>query len=601
MTRLFIDGQEIALSSDLELDFYTQNPFFTKNGDYTYDLDIDLNHSGNRMVYQSLNRPDVTKRPVNRQAVLLCGAMVIIRGTEVILSVDNNIAKIQIVAGNSELNYLSAGDKNLRQLDLGIVGVDGNESARLNSCYPQVNHVCCPVIAKKGNYSISDFNDKDDVLYNELQWDTRNGYIYKPGTDMVAQPFLVHCIEQVIYALGYEIEENVLLQDDLACRLIVVNGIKKNSQLNCILPKWKIDDFLTEIEKLFNVLFLVDATGKKVRIIHVSDFYKNNSLVEISFEDLVDNVEKKYEQEGSLYVTYDNVSYRLPSSRWYNYQELSDAVREKCDKTSLYLEELKKYLLEDYPYHLWFEARSGIWLIQTMMSAVDTNYAILEMVDQLRRVENEVSDNQCELKIIPSEIYANNVWLSGQDFGGTKNFDGWITNAVPVIANVASGSTQQYAYQEIENGASEEDTDDSYIYIAIYLGLKPYLYSSYFQNQEIDQPVLNSMKIPHAVVYPWFLHYNRGGQGAKLSQLADENMTLAIKGERGGLFQNYYRENFHVDTKTEYVFRFRASSIYDSKSVFLIQNKKYYCKELHYIVRAFQLDPIVEGTFYLLQ
>ena len=113
MTRLFIEGKEVALPSDLVLDFYSQNPFFTKNGDYTFDMDIDLAHPNNRLIYQSINRLDVTKRPTNRSAVLMCGPMEIIRGTEVILSIEENVAKIQIVGGNSELNYLSGGEQTL--------------------------------------------------------------------------------------------------------------------------------------------------------------------------------------------------------------------------------------------------------------------------------------------------------------------------------------------------------------------------------------------------------------------------------------------------------------------------------------------------------
>lgn len=127
MTRLFIEGREVALPSDLVLDFYSQNPFFTKNGDYTFDMDIDLAHPNNRLIYQSINRLDVTKRPTNRSAVLMCGPMEIIRGTEVILSIEDNIAKIQIVGGNSELNYLSGGEQTLRQLDLGNVTVSSSE------------------------------------------------------------------------------------------------------------------------------------------------------------------------------------------------------------------------------------------------------------------------------------------------------------------------------------------------------------------------------------------------------------------------------------------------------------------------------------------
>ena len=191
MTRLFIEGREVALPSDLVLDFYSQNPFFTKNGDYTFDMDIDLAHPNNRLIYQSINRLDVTKRPTNRSAVLMCGPMEIIRGTEVILSIEDNIAKIQIVGGNSELNYLSGGEQTLRQLDLGNVTVSSSEQNNLNRVYPNVNHVCCPVLSERGTYDISGFTDKNDVLYNELEWDTRNGYVYKENTQMVTQPFLL--------------------------------------------------------------------------------------------------------------------------------------------------------------------------------------------------------------------------------------------------------------------------------------------------------------------------------------------------------------------------------------------------------------------------
>lgn len=598
MTRLFIDKQEVALTSDFQLDFYSQNPFFTKNGDYTYDLDIDLNHPGNRKIYQSINRFDVTGHPTNRSALLLSGPNVIVDGTEVILSIEDNIAKIQLVSGNSELNYLYAGETTIRQLSLGSLSLNA-EYNNLNKFYPDVTHVCCPVLSQKGNYKIDDSSQKTDKIFNELEWDTRNGFNFKSGTTMVPQPFLLYCIDKIIEAMGYSIEENVLKDDELAKRLIIIHGIQSSTNINRILPDWKVDEFITEVEKLFNVIFLVNQFTRKIKIARMKSFYQNSKMIEISNNDLVEEVQKNYDQEESLYITYDNIKYNLPSSRWYKYQNLTDELRDKCGKTTASLKEILSYGFINYPYKLWFEENFRIWMIHSAYPSGGESYACWEIVDQLKNVTNESSENECELKIVPSEIYGNNVWLTGMDFGGSKYYDGWITSACPVVSNTTEGEVTEYAYQEIENGSSEESVDDSYLFVAIYLGLKPYMYSSDYMNEEVDQPILNSMLIPQAIAYPCFIHYNRASQGTKITKLTDDKLSLAIESSQGGLYDRYYQDSIKVDTKTEYVFKFKYKNLYDCKSIFLIGNKKYYCKELHYTVTPDGIEPIVEGTFYL--
>ena len=600
MTRLFIDGQEVALTSDFQVDFYSQNPFFTKNGDYTYDLDIDLNHSGNRKIYQSINRSDVTTIPLNRSALLLSGPNVIVNGTEVILSIEDNIAKIQLVSGNSELNYLYSGEKTIRQLNLGYIELN-NENNNLNRFYPEVTHVCCPIINQKGNYKIDDSSPKTDKIFNELEWDTRNGFKYKSETTMVPQPFLLYWIDKIIETLGYVIEENVLSNDELAKRLIIINGIQSSTEINKMLPNWKVDEFLTEVEKFFNVMFLVNQFTKKIKIVRISDFYKNSTIVEINSNDLTNNIQKKYNQQDSLYITYDNVQYSLQSSRWYKYQDLENEIRDKCIKKSGTLKEILSVGFLNYPYHLWYEMDYGIWMIHSVSSSGGTEYACWEIVDQLRKVEDKTSSNSCELKIIPSEIYGNNVWITGADFGGSKYYDGWITAACPVIANTSDIVEAKYAYEEIENGSQEEAVDDSHIFVAIYLGLKPYMYSSDYMNEEIDQPILNSINIPQAIAYPCFIHYNRASSGTKITRLAPKDITLSLDSDDYSLYNRYYKNSVKVDTKTEYIFRFIYKKLYDTKSIFLIANKKYYCKELHYIVTPDGIAPVVEGTFYLVE
>ena len=126
MTRLFIDGKEVILSSDFELDLYRENPFFTRNGDYTYDIDVDLYVPQNSLLYKSINRTDVTSKFSNRSAVVIADGVTVVKGTEIVLSVDSRYAKIQIVSGNSELNYISS-KESIRNLNLGMINATKEE------------------------------------------------------------------------------------------------------------------------------------------------------------------------------------------------------------------------------------------------------------------------------------------------------------------------------------------------------------------------------------------------------------------------------------------------------------------------------------------
>ena len=85
-----------------------------------------------------------------------------------------------------------------------------------------------------------------------------------------------------------------------------------------------------------------------------------------------------------------------------------------------------------------------------------------------------------------------------------------------------------------------------------------------------------------------------------LLKFQDEELTLQLSGNQG-LYETFYKNNLKIDTRTEYQFCFLTKQIYDPKSIFLIRNKRYFCKELHYIVEMNGLNDVVEGTFYLIE
>lgn len=65
------------------------------------------------------------------------------------------------------------------------------------------------------------------------------------------------------------------------------------------------------------------------------------------------------------------------------------------------------------------------------------------------------------------------------------------------------------------------------------------------------------------------------------------------------MFNRVYKNKREIDTSVEYTFQFLTNKVYDLNRIFVIRNKKYYCKEVHYKITPKGMDKIAEGIFYL--
>ena len=105
MTELYIDGTAVVLPADFSTTVKRENPFFTKNGEYTYDITLQLDNSINAGLYAHLNRLNsILELKAKRQAVLVADNRVFCNGTEIITGWTDTTVSIQIASGNSELN-----------------------------------------------------------------------------------------------------------------------------------------------------------------------------------------------------------------------------------------------------------------------------------------------------------------------------------------------------------------------------------------------------------------------------------------------------------------------------------------------------------------
>lgn len=281
MTRLFIDGQEVVLSENFELELITENPYFTRNGEYTYDIDIDLRDAHNRSIYQNINRSDVTKGIKNRKATLMSGALEIISGMEVVLSIENYTAKIQIVAGNSQLNY-EGGDTNIRSMLLDGISMSSQEAVNtLFGNFPEYKVVYPPIV----NYTES---NGDMSILNNVQ--VGEDISFTDVENISPQYYLLYVVENLITKLGFTKGVNELEDDPVWSRLFIVNPYK-DSILQELLPDWTINEFIEQIELFLDCIISIDKVNGRFNIISLNKYFENQDIVYLD-NVIDDSVEK---------------------------------------------------------------------------------------------------------------------------------------------------------------------------------------------------------------------------------------------------------------------------------------------------------------------
>lgn len=119
MTELLIDGKQVVLPKGMDLKVKQQNPLITKNGTFTLDLTLSLKERNNSILYKHIERLQSSAAIKGRKALLLSNGRIILNGTEAIISNTDEDVKIQLLSGNSELNYFINSDVYISELDLG--------------------------------------------------------------------------------------------------------------------------------------------------------------------------------------------------------------------------------------------------------------------------------------------------------------------------------------------------------------------------------------------------------------------------------------------------------------------------------------------------
>lgn len=120
MIELFLDNKPAVLRENVSIKLTRENVYFTKTGSYTYDVELPLQVKENRDIFGNINRIDTVTEYHVFHAVLRVDNEVLLDGKAVINQVTDSAVKIQLLGGNSEMNFYTKGEElYVDELDLG--------------------------------------------------------------------------------------------------------------------------------------------------------------------------------------------------------------------------------------------------------------------------------------------------------------------------------------------------------------------------------------------------------------------------------------------------------------------------------------------------
>ena len=571
MTNLYIDGVEVVLPSGFSIVVKQENAFFTKNGEYTYDIELSLNDPINAKLYGFLNRLNKTEQPTTkRKAVLIADNRVYINGTEIITGWTDETVTIQLVSGNSELNFFVGADELISTLDMPVTNpiVNGTVSTDfIEKRYPDIEYNLMMTYDRlRGvDKNIWNWNRTADIGVIEYYMTPKSNIV---DYDYIPQPYLCAYMRHLLAALGYSLDYNAI--EDTPWKDTYIVHAEETYKWCEMLKGWTAKAFLENVEKLFNGTFLIDAKTRKV------SFYLNVSYLakvhHVHLQNVVDSYTVESEEEEADAIN-STIQYKFPESDYYKMRCLPDIVLDTVKKKTID-EDLTTFFsrpenqVKDTVFDYQAIHRKLIFLDKSGV------FNLLELVDEFASLHRDNSESVMELEMLPAELTLR------QTYNGDSN-EGYFNQVYIPCVSSGEQSNDNEVYDTVhEMVANLTETEESQntIFLAFYSGIFDSLPSG-----------AGPMSYPVAYTDKYVPFYN-GGWGDIQRDGATFNLSDMEKYFFGG--------GYHIDRKNPVKITCYDSNVYPASSVFEIFNRRFLAKEIEYTIGPNGRNGAWTGTFY---
>lgn len=596
MTELYLDGYVAVMDKGTKIKVVFDNPYFTKSSTYTHDISLPMrNCAKNQKIFGHINRKDVSKKAQTLSAILIADNKVLLNGSAIVREITDEKAQVQLVSGNAEMNFFLKAEKlYIDKLDLG---------------YPSGSPILADYPNKmfwaedqKPNWAEYDRNTKGYVyfpVYNEGAGEIYNrfaaSYInineerkesftyYGPNmANICPQPYLCTMIRWIIKGIGYTLAENHL-EKTVFRNLFIANATVINTWKD-VLPHWTVNEFLTNIEKTFGLITVVDEGTKKVRLLFSYDYFQDSDPVCLS--EVIAPFSVKIETDETIDVSNGNIGYSMESSEGMPYAKLDETILEKVPKAQY--KNMSELLPAYQGMDEWNKARKILEAEGRQFIELDEDGTKeLREVNQFRDLirNTEKSELDIELKIVPASMRVIEVEVYAPGSVYDKNLL-WNGDIQAISVQGGAYDIEQFIQPTVQSmitdGVPEIYKPDK-IFVAFSDGEYKKIYGSKGESFSFPAPFIDGkMDIGGARnSYPdWSL------------RLCDD------KGRTKNMGSEIYTKVKRINTEAEETFRFISNQIYNPRSVFVVDNKRYVSKSITVECLPAGIEKEQEVIFY---
>ena len=580
MTQLIIAGVETVLPQQFSVTVKRENPFFTKSGEYTYDATLRLDNPVNQQLYGFLHRLNYAGQvPTGRSAVLVSDGRVYCRGTEVITRWNQETVSVQVVSGESELNFFIGQDRMMHDLDLGTAPVPTMND--LANTYPQADY-CAATVRTPSGMMLNRTTTARDFSTGSVTYQLLNP---------APQPFLCALLRRTIAALGYTVGTNQLEQTQMR-HLFLVNA-KATRDYADMLAGWTVKEFLEEVEKLCGVVFVTDNLSKQCDVLLKTVYYQEAR--QLTLNDVTDEYETEVvDDEGrDAEFTTSDVGYDMPDHRWAKFMELPEQIvntAEWREYASLALLRQDAENVDTDKPVLMRDTSTGRTYMRTVRE-VDAaggfgndetptrkDYQLME-VDQFRRLDREDNTSTLELKITPAPMmylgydYREVIDLGTDDGYKNRSGNGGETD------DVTDDDEEEKSFEDSIRDYSEEKVEQVDLYCA-------------FSNGTTCRGGTYSVAYTDA--------YHAVSQ---FTVLGIQNVSFDSRQPEGSLRLadldgDYYQGGYEIDTRHRVKVETYDPNMADPRQVYVVRNRRYVCRDVEETLTAEGRKPKWKATLY---
>ena len=557
MIHITIDGKEAFVPDDLEFEIKMDNPYFSGTG--SHSLEIELPARPNTHIFSLAYRFDALKKEIRYPASVMADGHQVLFGSAVVTSYTDESVKVQLVAGNAELNFLARDDIFLDEVEWEMIHsltgrMEGYEF----------------ITAYHGEEIVS---DPDHYIDGRVVPRTFYPFVY-----------MYHLVDLILRKFGYSIGRSVLhttWMRDILCvcafKKTVINlgdgdimtkyGI---SDTWAGLPHWSVKEFFINLEKFCGVTVYVDEKTRKVDIVPSAEFFSNNVTY---ITDVIDAYECNMQDEDSGNVTKGNLSFGSSAD---GYNRLKKEIYLAAKKMSFASEqdmktfwngasdEIRKSTLFSWSYHQYI--------------TVDGKLKEVNLLEDL--VRDWSDDSAVELKITPVNLKYTDVKL--HYYGPLQEMLSFKVNMlVPYVREVSSYATA--AIKSLQDAIDGKETVTE---------------ATKKDSMEVCLCKLLKYQDLSGTSYtcPWT--YYDGTQPAAANAVLKIPGSLCLRSTGKNSLGFIHRNITPIDSSVSYKFSFCLNCIPDIRDLFVLHNQKFVAREITIRVNKLGLDPIMEGEFY---